>query len=177
MGRSRYKFGENHLPHFLTCTIINWLPLFASTHVVRIVADSLTFLRTDRDVKIFSYVIMENHLHLIAAGEQLSQKIGSFKSYTARQIVDHLKERRADNFLRLLKIGKKDHKLDQEFQVWQEGSHPQELSSEAMLYQKTDYIHNNPLERGYVEDPVHWMYSSARNYAGLESLIEIDFEW
>ena len=89
MGRSRYKFGKDHVPHFLTRTIVYSLPLFASTHVVRIVADSLTYLRTDRDVKLFSYVIMENHLHLMAAGEQLSQKIGSFKSYTARQIVDH----------------------------------------------------------------------------------------
>jgi len=28
MGRSRYKTYENQAPHFLTCTVINWLPLF-----------------------------------------------------------------------------------------------------------------------------------------------------
>ena len=177
MGRSRYKFGEDHIPHFLTCTVVNWLPLFASRRVIDIIVDALTFLREERQVRIFAYVIMENHLHLIAAGEQLSHKIGCFKSYTARQIVDYLKERRAKDYLLLLKIGKLDYKKDQEFQVWQEGSHPQELASELIMEQKIEYIHNNPLERGYVEDPVHWMYSSARNYAELESLLEIDVQW
>jgi hypothetical protein len=120
---------------------------------------------------------MENHLHLVVAGENLSQKIASFKSFTARQIVDYLEERKATDYLRFLKIGKKDFKVDQVYQVWQEGSHPQELDSESMMQQKVEYIHHNPLKRGYVEDPVHWLYSSARNYAGLESLIEIDMEW
>ena len=36
-----------------------------------------------------------------------------------------------------------------------------------------DYIHNNPVARGYVEDPLHWRYSSARNYEGREGLIEV----
>lgn len=177
MGKSRYKFGDDHMPHFLTCTIVNWLPLFASRYVVNIILDSLKFLRTKRDVKIFAYVIMENHIHLIAAGEQLSQKIGSFKSFTARQIVDHMKERHANDYLRLLRISKKAHKEDQQYQVWQEGNHPQELASEKIMQQKMEYIHNNPLDRGYVEDPTHWMYSSARNYAELETLLEIDMEW
>nr|VFK81320.1 MAG: hypothetical protein BECKSD772D_GA0070982_13071 [Candidatus Kentron sp. SD] len=34
---------------------------------------------------------------------------------------------------------------------------------EAMMRQKIDYIHNNPVERGYVEDATHWRYSSARD--------------
>ena len=34
--------------------------------------------------------------------------------------------------------------------------------------------HLNPVKRGYVDTPEHWRYSSARNYAGLEGLIEID---
>ncbi|MBN1558606.1 transposase [candidate division KSB1 bacterium] len=177
MARSRYKFAENHYPHFLTCTTVYWLPLFASPHIVNIIAASLTFLRINRDVKIFAYVIMENHLHMIAAGEKLSQKVGHFKSYTARQIVDYLEEQRAVDYLRLLKIGKKEYKTDQDYQVWQEGSHPQVLTDEMMMAQKIDYIHQNPLCRGYVEDPVHWLYSSARNYAGMDALIEIDFAW
>ena len=46
-----------------------------------------------------------------------------------------------------------------------------------MLRQKIAYIHNNPVNRGYVDAPVHWRYSSARNYAGLEGLIEVVDAW
>ena len=37
--------------------------------------------------------------------------------------------------------------------------------------------HNNPLRRGYVGDPTHWRYSSARKYARQPSLIEIETDW
>ena len=36
------------------------------------------------------------------------------------------------------------------------------------------YIHENPVRSGLVEKAVDWMYSSQRNYSGLESLLEID---
>jgi putative transposase len=40
-----------------------------------------------------------------------------------------------------------------------------------------EYIHHNPVKRGYVDDPLHWRRSSARNYAGLEGLIEVTKAW
>ncbi|HEV7999545.1 MAG TPA: hypothetical protein VGP63_06685 [Planctomycetaceae bacterium] len=46
-----------------------------------------------------------------------------------------------------------------------------------MMWQKLEYIHNNPVARGYVDDPLHWRYSSARNYAGLPGLIEVVKDW
>jgi len=45
--------------------------------------------------------------------------------------------------------------------------------SEAVMRQKLDYIHHNPVKRGYVDLAEHWRYSSARNYAGVEGLIDI----
>ena len=41
------------------------------------------------------------------------------------------------------------------------------------MREKLDYIHNNPVKRGYVADACHWRYSSAQNYAGKEGLIEV----
>ncbi|MEZ4867193.1 MAG: hypothetical protein R3C14_38070 [Caldilineaceae bacterium] len=46
-----------------------------------------------------------------------------------------------------------------------------------MLRQKIEYIHNHPVQRGYVELPTHWRYSSARNYAGQEGLIPVQTTW
>lgn len=46
-----------------------------------------------------------------------------------------------------------------------------------MMRQKLEYIHNNPVKRGYVDDPLCWRYSSARNYAGQEGIVEVDRVW
>ena len=65
------------------------------------------------------------------------------------------------------------HKVDSQYQFWQEGTHPKQILNEEMMRQKLDYIHYNPVKRGYVDLPEHWRYSSARNYAGQTGLIEI----
>ncbi|MFQ5708219.1 MAG: transposase [bacterium] len=180
MGRSRYKIfdnGETEVPYFLTCTVLNWLPLFSNPSVVRIVLDSLTFLQNTGRLILYAYVSMENHLHLVAASANLAKEIGDFKSYTARMIIDFYKASNAEPILRQLKLFKRRHKRDRPYQFWQEGSHPEQIQSAEMMVQKIMYLHNNPVKRGYVDDPVHWRYSSARNYAGLEALIRVTTKW
>ena len=63
------------------------------------------------------------------------------------------------------------NKSDRTYQVWPEGSQPEMIRSEETFPQKLEYIHNNPVRRGYVDDPVHWRYSSAGDYAGEGGLI------
>jgi putative transposase len=63
------------------------------------------------------------------------------------------------------------------FQFWQEGSQPKVIETEATLRQKLEYIHNNPVKRGYVSDATHWRYSSARNYARMELLVDVAADW
>jgi putative transposase len=46
-----------------------------------------------------------------------------------------------------------------------------------MMRQKLEYMHFNPVRRRYVDDPVHWRYSSARTYAGLPALLEVEKDW
>jgi len=45
------------------------------------------------------------------------------------------------------------------------------------MIQKVEYTHYNPVKRGYIDDPIHWRYSSARDYAGLSGLIDVTTEW
>ena len=85
-----------------------------------------------------------------------------------------LNQQGATQVLRQLSFHKKAHKNDREHQVWEEGSHPQQIISEDMMLQKIQYIHQNPVKRGYVDEAVHWRYSSARNYAGDDGLLDID---
>jgi putative transposase len=123
------------------------------------------------------FVILENHLHLIAQSPDLPAEIGSFKSWTAKRLLDVLKEQRAERILKQLAFYKKAHKHDRDYQVWEEGSHPEQIQSHAMMLQKIEYIHQNPVKRGYVDNPVHWRNSSARIYAGEIGVLNIDREW
>jgi putative transposase len=50
------------------------------------------------------------------------------------------------------------------FKIWQSGSHPEAITTRDFFFQKLNYIHNNPVRKGYVARPEHWLYSSARNY-------------
>ena len=107
----------------------------------------------------------------------MSKEIGDFKSYTALRLIDLLQSAGAKTILKQLAFRKARHKVDREHQLWQEGSHPQQFSSDEMMRQKIDYIHYNPVKRGFVDEPEHWRYSSARNYAGLPGLIDVATDW
>jgi putative transposase len=93
--------------------------------------------------------------------------------FTARQIIDYLKAHRVEMLLEKLHFAKLRHKADREYQFWQEGSHAELILDEDMMREKLEYIHHNPIKRGYVDRPEQWRYSSARNYAGEEGLIPI----
>ena len=177
MPRSRYRVRQEPCPHFLTATVNHWLPLFTRQQTVNIVLDSWRFLQREAGLVIYGYVILENHLHLIAKSENLSRDIQRFKSFTAREIIAYLESRGSSRLLELLALFKRSHKTESRYQVWEEGSHPQLIESEIMMRQKLDYIHQNPVKRGYVDQPEHWRYSSARNYAGQEGLIEVMRAW
>lgn len=70
------------------------MPLFGQTELVRIIIDSLNFLQ--ERLTLYGYVIMENHLYVIAAAANLSKEIGNFKSFTARSIIDLLQKNNAE---------------------------------------------------------------------------------
>jgi putative transposase len=128
-------------------------------------------------LRLHGYVVLESHLHRIGGSAQIGQDIQRFKSYPARRIIDHLVAARAQRLLDLLALFKRLHKTQCEHQLWEEGSHPQRIESEGVMRQKLEYIHHNPVKRGFVDLPEHWRWSSARDDAGLAGLSEVDREW
>ncbi len=62
---------------------------------------------------------------------------------------------------------------NKDFQFWQQNNHPIELSDRFIMKQKLDYVHNNPVIEGIVEEPYEYVYSSAKNYAGMKGLIDV----
>lgn len=87
MSRSRYRFGDEHSPHFMTCTVVAWLPIFSYPEFANVVFDSWRFLQSQREIDVLAWVVLENHLHWIGVGPHLSKRVGEFKSFTATSIV------------------------------------------------------------------------------------------
>jgi REP element-mobilizing transposase RayT len=173
MGRSRYKVFEEYLPYFMTSSIVGFYPLFNEEKYCRIILDGLDFLIAHREIKIYAYVLMPNHIHLIAEGEELAKRISGFKSFTARQIIDLLKEGNETEKLECFFKNKRIHKKDRKYQVWTEGFHPKQIRNADMMIQKIGYIHYNPVKAGLVEQSHMWKYSSAGMYEGEKSELDI----
>ena len=72
---------------------------------------------------------------------------------------------------------KKAHNSDRTYQFWQEGVHPAWIQSRDMMRLKVEYMHQNPVKRGYVDCPEHWRNSSARDYLGMRGLLEVCTQW
>ena len=121
MPRSRYRVLHNQYPHFLTATINNWLPVFTRPETMDIVLDSWRFLQQNSALRIYGYVILENHLHLVARSGDLGRDIQRFKSYTAREILQYLQAQNATRLLSLMESLKRPHKVESTYQVWEEG--------------------------------------------------------
>ncbi|MFZ2968406.1 MAG: transposase [Sulfuricurvum sp.] len=177
MGRSRYKIVEPMHPHFITCTILHWIPIFTRMETVQIVLESLKYLQKSDNLKIYAYVILENHLHLIASSDDISKSMQKFKSFTAKEILHYLQQQNAKTILDQLAFYKKAHKTETFYQLWQEGIHPKRIQDEVMMIERINYIHQNPLKRGYVDEAKHWRYSSARDYEDIEGLLEVERLW
>ena len=120
MGRSRFKIYETEFPYFMTSTVVDWQPVFIVPDVVEIIFDSLKYLQTEKKVKILGYVIMENHLHLIAQSQDLSRHLQQFKSFTAKSILAYLQRRGSRSLLKEFQFHKKKHKTESVHQFWEE---------------------------------------------------------
>lgn len=180
----RYRVFENGVvPHFITWSITDWLPIFVSEAYCNIITDSLEHCRRDKGLLVHSYVVMPTHVHAILSvlpGNDLSAVLRDSRKHTAKQIVRQLGvdgNRLFDWVFR--NAAQKAGRPDGSYKVWQSGFHPEAIQSEKFLMQKLDYLHNNPVRKGFVWAPEHWRYSSAGFYvSGEPGPLEIDrIQW
>jgi putative transposase len=149
-------------PDFITVTCLNWKPLLEDDIAKKIVTDSLTFLARRDRVRVYAFVIMSNHFHLVwqmLKDHKREDVQRDFLKFTGQQILGHL--RRTKNLaLAGLLVNAKDRK----YQVWERNSLSIPLWSENVLWQKIHYIHNNPVRAGLCATPKEYLYSSAAFY-------------
>lgn len=122
---------------------------------------------------------MSNHVHLIirSKGKPVGSILRDVKRHTSKAIVKAISkntgESRRDWMLWFFEREGKGNPNNENYQFWrQDENHPIELWSNAVIDQKLDYIHFNPVVTGCVDEPEHYLYSSARDYAGDRGLID-----
>ncbi|MDP2391820.1 MAG: transposase [Methylococcaceae bacterium] len=157
-------------------TVLHWIPVFTRPDTVNILLDSLRFLSKD-GLQVYAWVVLENHCHFVLQSQALDHDIARFKSWTAKSLIQYLAGHNVRQILDQLAFYKKAHKDDRAYQFWQEGVHPELIQGEDMMRQKIEYIHQNPVKRGYVDEAAHWRYSSARDYLGESGLLEVRCRW
>jgi REP element-mobilizing transposase RayT len=126
---------------------------------------------------------MTNHVHLIVGKEgedDIEDIVRDFKKFTSVQICkaieSNLTESRREWMLELFKRAGGESGKHTKYMFWQNDYHPVELSTNLLLTQKLDYIHNNPVTAGIVDKAEEYLYSSARDYYGSgKGLLDIMF--
>ena len=175
----KYKFTDNDKLYFVTFSVIKWIDLFTRQEYKDEFLESVRYCQREKDLEVYAWCIMTNHVHLIigSCGKPLSDIVRDLKSYTSRKLrlalMENQSESRRDWILPLLgDPGGRSLKL-RNFQLWQRHSHPIEMSDNSSMNNTLDYIHQNPVIAGFVEEPREWLYSSARDYEGEKGLLNI----
>jgi REP element-mobilizing transposase RayT len=174
-----YQIQDQNGLYFLTFQIVDWVDIFTRRIYKDVVIDSLKFCVDNKGLNLFAYVIMSNHIHLIASAEKghnLSDIVRDFKKYTARLFLENMNEpfeSRSDWMLKRFEFAAKRHKRNSKYQIWTHENHAVELISTKFVEQKLNYIHENPVRAGIVESPEDYLYSSARNYSSLPTFLNV----
>lgn len=182
---TKHKIRDQHGLNFLTCTVCGWVDIFNHSAYRDIVLENLKFCSENKGLQIWGYVIMSNHIHLIANTKppfKLEAVMRDFKSYTARRILDSLldqtiPESRREWLMHMFSYFAHRRKGTQAHKLWQSGNHPVELYSEKVTMQKLQYIHANPVRAKWVHKPEEWIYSSASNYALGHGVFDVKLLW
>jgi putative transposase len=161
---------------YVTFTTVGWVDVFTRPQYVDIIVKSLQFCQEKKGLEIYAYVIMPNHIHLIMARTtgELSEVIRDFKSFTAKQllksILENPKESRKEWMEMVFKFHGNATKQNEKYGFWQKTSHPIALWTPAVIQQKVDYIHQNPVRAGFVYEPQDWILSSASIHSPIKVL-------
>jgi REP element-mobilizing transposase RayT len=155
------QYAKDH-PDFITVTCLEWKPVLQDDRFKEIIISSLSFLSKANRITVYAFVIMENHFHLIwqIMNEHTREAVQrDFLRYTSQQILKVLRNEQSP-IQHYLVVNARDRK----HQVWERNSLSISLWSSKVLWQKIDYIHQNPVKAGLCKYSEGYYYSSASFY-------------
>lgn len=175
----KYKINDQTKLYFVSFATVNWIDLFTRNEYKNILLDSLRYCQQNKGLEIYGWCIMTNHIHLIigTTGLEIQYILRDFKSYTSRMlreaIAENPQESRKEWMVWMMERAGRKNSNNTDWQLWQQNNMPIELYTYQVTKQKLDYIHQNPVEAGFVVNSEDWLYSSAADYAGDKVFLDI----
>ncbi len=155
---ARYLNTETY---FITLTIKDWMYILDRHDRWDILSSAFKFYQNNRNLKLYSFVFMLNHIHFIAQCDDMIAFIRDFKKFTTGIFKDNLKITEPSLVKRFLNDNRN-------FTLWEKTNMPIPLYTQKYFIEKHTYILNNPVKRGYVVMPEHWYWSSANEKCELK---------
>lgn len=151
--------------YFFTATILNWIPLLDTDEKKRIITNSFDFMVKDKRVKIYGFVVMPNHFHVLWSVnkayrlEDIQRDILKFTAQKLKFSLLDTNDNRLEQF--------RSTQTDRAFQIWERRPKWKETISREMALQKLDYIHGNPMQGKWSlsDSAEEYKFSSASFYA------------
>jgi putative transposase len=173
----KYKVYPETTPVcFITSTIVEWLDVFREERYFRLILDSLNFCRENKGLLLLGLVIMPNHIHLMVScrdGGDLAGIVRDFKRHSSTRIAEMLEQDKNGLWLHVFR--KAGEKQGCRIKVWKDDYRPVSIVSERWFRQKLNYMHANPVRKGFVLNPEDWKHSSARNWIlDMHDVISLD---
>jgi REP element-mobilizing transposase RayT len=153
--REGYAIRDQYAPHFLTFTVCGWIDLFSRKVYRDIVLDAFRFAQSRNQLILYGYIIMSNHIHLIAKADEnqkktLSDIVRDFKKFTHREmmlVIESDIESRRSWMVHQFKYFGKSNPNNESMQIWTNNNHPEICYSNQFTFTKLRYIHENPVRR------------------------------
>ena len=167
---SKYKVGEDAIPHFVTFSVVGWIDVFSREQYKELFVESLRYCQEKKGLVLHAWVIMTNHVHLIISSNtnKIEDIVRDLKKYTSKQIIKAIQknptESRKEWMLNIFSYAGTNNNNNKDYQFWKQDYHPIELNTAEKLKQRLDYLHENPVRSGLVWEPWHYKYSSAIDY-------------
>jgi len=152
--------------YFTTLTINRYISVFKDFPDTNcIILDSFNHLVDNEKVKIYSFVIMRDHIHMVwemVNEDPIDDIITSFKKHTGREIMKYLSIVNVDYLNDYFTSIRKDRK----YKIWKQSKGNLRIDGQDILINKIKYIHENPIKGDYkqVEKAEDYTFSSAKAY-------------
>jgi REP-associated tyrosine transposase len=176
LGLKRYH--ETGHSHFITFSCYRRMRLLQRPQVCDLFLTKLEQTRVRFSLRVFGYVLMPEHVHLLLSEPDrgtLAGAIHSLKlSVSKRAGSIEAKDQRCPTFAKLTW----GCSGPQHSRLWQARYYDRNTRDYEEFREKLRYIHRNPVKRGLCERPEDWTWSSFRHYAtGEVGPVEIESEW
>lgn len=177
-----HKFRDQDKAYFVSFATVNWIDVFIRREYKEVIIDSLKYCIENKGLELYAWCIMSSHVHLIigTSGSKMEDIMRDMKRHTSKTLLDAIKnnptESRREWMMWMFERAGKRNPNNEHYQFWQQNNKPIELSNPEMTRQKLNYLHENPVEAGFVENPWEYLYSSARDYqTETKGLLDVMF--